>query len=79
MNIQFDDMRMPQHFKVLNLSLDPSCIVTRLHLGLVDEFQRDLMSGHAMFSDYSSAWSGRVDLRLTLPNEPVPSVRPTMY
>ena len=39
------------------------------------------MSSNAMFSHYLSAPSSscRLDLRLTFPKEPVPSVRPTMY
>jgi hypothetical protein len=41
------------------------------------------MSSDAMFGHYlsapSSSCSALNDLRLTLPKEPVPSVRPTMY
>lgn len=54
-HVQFNDMRMPQYFEVLNLPLDPSRIITRFDLVLVDELQRDLMSGDAMFSHYLSA------------------------
>lgn len=49
-HVQFDDMRMSQHFQVLNLSLHSNAIVLLLvDLALVDEFQRDLMTRYSVF------------------------------
>ena len=52
-HVQFDDMRMSQHFQVLNLSLHSNAIVLLLvDLALVDEFQRDLMTRYSVFGHW---------------------------
>lgn len=73
---------MPQHLQILNFPLDPSSIIARLDFSLADEFQRDLVSSYTMFGNCQFSHDttrDSVDLRLTLPNEPVPRVRPTIY
>lgn len=52
-HVQFDDMRMSQHFQVLYLSLHSNAIVLLLvDLALVDEFQRDLMTRYSVFGHW---------------------------
>lgn len=38
MYAQLDDMRMPQHFQILDLALDSGIHIRRGDLGAVDEF-----------------------------------------
>lgn len=45
---QFDDMRMSQHFQVLDLSLDSGVHVWRSDLCSIDQLERDLMTGDAV-------------------------------
>ena len=48
---QFDDMRMSQHFQVLDLSLDSGVHVWRGDLCSIDQLERDLMTGDAVRSN----------------------------
>lgn len=51
-DIQFNDMRMPEHFEVLDLSLDSGVHIGRRYLGAVDELKSDLMARHSMCRHY---------------------------
>lgn len=47
---QLDDMRMPQNFQILNLTLHTCIHIRRGDLGAIDELERDLVAGDSMGS-----------------------------